>query len=1111
MVSSEISLALRRKLYARSEHVIQRTRSYLASIMMWLCIILACSGTGWFAYQYFLVPQPGTYAPEWQQANWIQPVDIKSPTAYFRYGMTLNALPDNAFVTITANQSFQLYVNGLLIGTNVQDFIPETTPRAYMFDIDSALLTGINVIGVRVVDVDQQRPALQANIGIVVGSHTYSYGTNNQWQSTGDAVLVYPRAATSMFTWSTAAFDASHWQAAAPSQPYSGKRALTVNPIVYTYPLPTHWITPGISEEGYFVHQVNVPANFGDAYIRLVATGKADIFINDHEYMKWDGQVSAPQDNIVTFLNAHDYAAPYRNGLLMGMYNVSPYLHPGINTIAVHVQSPGNTTAKVGLDSHRSSMSMDLLTGQGTSYTDLLASDAGWHASSFPVAGWTHPSTAARQWPQPYPIGRPGTNHSYYIPDSSSPHSIQIIPPILAAEVLLYSTCAVLLFWLVAALCILGRYLPTRRIAYQAASLLFLPPLACEGLLIILAREPLIAQPFPYTGFWALALIALLLLCTAGFWHLTRNKRLQRQGPLQVEAQAQEHVAAQRKEALEGQQPAGPQTRYERLLLWSRQNWGLLAIMFFAIPMVCYGLNYEPFWQDELSSYYAALYIMRHGYPAFVSGFIYPKGELFSYALALLMSIFGTTNVIVPRALTVCEYIVSLPLFYIFMQRLFNRRIAWLATAMLAFSPYTLLWSRQIRMYEQAQFMVILVMFTLYRAIQQRDQQRPVYLALLCLVMAYFSHEENFIILPAALLCTLVATREGIYSIPAILRKKHWWTASLLATALVFIQLMIVYWSHPPTFATDQSRRPPIDPTTDNLPYYVKLLFEQPLIKQGAAPWGMMQPWIGVTSALMILGCILAFCQKSKPIRYYAAFLLVSMATLIGIFTMEADRYYYPLLPLYYLMGSFAFWRITGAFWRFARPVLAQTITRQDARRSYALPQLPRSIQIVAQAIICVLCLTILIAPILPISSYNLFVSRTLGLNYRHHFADYNNVGQFMHAHMQKGDVVLTISPAVTSVYYIGHVDDYLSVNRALFLFEEHGVMRETTSGAHPIFNEAEFMNILASHTRIWIITDNGNYQAGATRNGRFTFPPADFRMVYEGYGAAIYARSIDG
>ena len=144
----------------------------------------------------------------------------------------------------------------------------------------------------------------------------------------------------------------------------------------------------------------------------------------------------------------------------------------------------------------------------------------------------------------------------------------------------------------------------------------------------------------------------------------------------------------------------------------------------------------------------------------------------------------------------------------------------------------------------------------------------------------------------------------------------------------------------------------------------------------------------------------------------------------------------------------------------------------------------------------------------LPISNFDLFVSRVLGIQYRRHFADYDNVAQYMHDHMHPGDTVISIAPAVITLYEVGKVDDYFSIDRALFLLEHNGQLMETTSGAHPLLNEAEFQNVLAEHNRIWLITDNGGYQGGVTRNGRFIFPPPDFHLVYEGYGSGIYFRS---
>src|SRR5258708_3720647 len=89
--------------------------------LTWLCLFLACAGASWFSYQYFLVPHPASFAPQWQGAQWIQAADGNARVAYFRYDTSLNVLPDGAFVTVAANQIFRLYVNGTFVGSNSLD------------------------------------------------------------------------------------------------------------------------------------------------------------------------------------------------------------------------------------------------------------------------------------------------------------------------------------------------------------------------------------------------------------------------------------------------------------------------------------------------------------------------------------------------------------------------------------------------------------------------------------------------------------------------------------------------------------------------------------------------------------------------------------------------------------------------------------------------------------------------------------------------------------------------------------------------------------------------------------------------------------------------------
>src|SRR5438270_1179163 len=213
-------------------------------LIAWTFLLLACMGASWFAYQYFLAPEPPLFTPPWQGAQWVQAGDGNGSVAYFRDVVDLNALPDACFVTIAANQVFRLYVNGVFIGSNSADIVQGTGPRSYIYDVASTLHSGVNVLGIRVANLDQQTPSVRASFGMAHGEALSSSGTGDGWQATTQSSLVYHRYAslTSMLDWTTNVFDASSWLpvqkiANAPSSPL-----LRINPLLYERPLSTQWI-----------------------------------------------------------------------------------------------------------------------------------------------------------------------------------------------------------------------------------------------------------------------------------------------------------------------------------------------------------------------------------------------------------------------------------------------------------------------------------------------------------------------------------------------------------------------------------------------------------------------------------------------------------------------------------------------------------------------------------------------------------------------------------------------------------------------------------------------------------------------------------------------------
>jgi hypothetical protein len=1078
--------------------------------VVWVLLLLAILSANWFAYQTFLVSQNGNFTPNWGSAQWIQPQTGKAPVAYYRYSTSLNSLPDSAFVTIAASQVFRLYVNGTYIGTNYSDFMQGIYPRTYIYDILSALSSGPNVIAVRVANVDENIPGVRINLGFSYGNAIYYRGSGNGWIATFNSAAVYPRYTTFLRAWSMKDFDASSWLPVRVMQSPPVTPALTVNPLLYEHPIAINWVSAGSGHEAYFTRKFIVPVGLTGAWLRVAATGVADIYVNGSQFIVWNGQPVITDQNLADYLSdpgSTENVPQYRSGLILGVYNIAAYLHPGVNTIAIHVLSPGIDASIVGLNSLNAAMTCDMLFSDFIGRNYWVPADSSWSVSNVATPGWQQGNLESGQWHTPVMIERPGAVRALYLPDNTTVRSEQIVPLSLLAIIVFIGTVGVIALWLAMSFFAVRSYYTKRLDALETMSLGFVPAIALEALLLILSREPQMPQPFPYTWFWGGILLLVLGISYFFLWLNARTRFQQNttgstkslwsfaKPPVVIDTvrngllKLYKKVPDTRSTVLQSEWRQKP-------LRWLQEYWILILIIIVAIPLIGYNLGYEPYWQDELASYDAAQGILAHGLPYFYSGFLYTKAELFSYMLALWTALFGTQQGS-PRLISAAEYLLSIPLIYYVGCQFFNKRIALIAAAMLAFSPVTLTWGRQMRMYEQAQLITLLVCLLFYKALLNPRKKLPVYLAAITLVVDYLSHEEIFIILPAVLLCVLIFSMDKKRRLPSVLLQKHWWGAAAICVVIIGSQLLAAKFTPPPLLGTDSSRRPLVQFTTDNLVYYTKLLFFPQALGKGTLPW------ITLDSLLAIMGCFWALRTKNWRIKYCAMFLILSLGTLILGFTMEADRYIYPVLPLYYLLAAYALVNLLQIIWDFARPRIVLPLSANHAQPVFG-GYLSRGMRMFVIYTVAICYLSILIAPVFPLSNYNLFVTRVLGFSYHRHYPDYDALGQYMKRHMQPGDIVIAVSPAISVRYYVGHVDYFFSIDRSLFIFEQQGHIVETASGAQAILSQNDLNAVLEKYKRVWIISDNGSYQAAVAQ--RFRFPP-DFHIVFEGYGSAVYFR----
>ncbi len=1064
----------------------------------WVLLLFACIGASWFSYQCLLVPHSAQFAPDWEGAQWIRAGDAQTPVAYFRYVTSINVLPDAAFVMVAATQVFRLYVNGTFVASNAADFSQNSTPTTYIYDVNALLYSGPDVIALRVANADQQLPGVRASFGLVRG-RTISYsGSGVEWQATAQSTLVYPRYATKADMWMTTGFKAYTWPSAQVASNLTLSPVLMVNPLLYEHPVASRWISAGASHDAYFIRQISFDAS--SIWLRLVANGEASVFINGHLLVTWNGQVPILRQKVASYLSAAETPVYYRTGLALGVYDVTSYFHSGVNTLAVHVSNPGVSAAQVGLDSLQAAMALDVLICDTQGHSAWLMTDATWHVSSRPVVSWENGTATALKWVPPIQVARPGVSSTFYLPGTSTLRNTQIFPLLLVAEILLFSCGGIVGLWLLISLVALRRYYSSPKIALETLSVAYLPALICEVLLLVLSREPLLPQPFPYTYFWGCILIAMVVASYILLWLIARNAL---QLSIDTSRPEEQKLSFFRTLALllTNAHLFPRLHRYRiypyipaRIVARFYRHWMLLPLIFISLPLSWYNLSYEPLWQDELSSYYAAQGVLAHGFPFFPSGFLYEKAELYSYVLALWTAFFGNAD---GRFISVIEYVVSVPLLYFVGCYFFRRRVALLATAMLTLSPSVLLWARQIRMYEQAQLLTLLVMYLFCRAVQEQGRPRFLYIALSVLILDYLSHEEVFVILPALIIGVLVLSKDGFYRFPSVVYRKRWWCALLIGGTCITVQLLLTHVTHPPVLGTDSSQRPSVQFSSDNVSFYLNLLFFPSANRA--------MPWITLNSVLATIGSIWARYDTNRRAKYCALFLGVSFFTLMLVFTMQADRYLYPLLPAYYLMGAYALIKILEVVHVL---IAADTIRQKTAYngRSIRKTYFSQPMRWLMRCNLILACASVLLAPMLPISNYNLFVSRVADLSYHRHYPDYDVVGHYMQQHWKKGDVVISVAPDFSIFYYTGHVNYFFSIDRALFLFERDGYIVDTSIGVQALLNQDDFRAVLAAHPRIWIISDNAEYQAEVAK--RFVFPP-DFHIVFEGYGSAIYFRGM--
>jgi HEAT repeat protein len=134
------------------------------------------------AFTFRLVAASPGAIPPLDAANWIWSSETNSESA-LRKTFNLESAPTNATVFITADNGYELYVNGSLVGSEV-GVEAEVWKSVERYDITSRLAKGRNVIGIQGLDLGGVRAVIAAGRIQCSNGAVLKFVTDDTWRAT---------------------------------------------------------------------------------------------------------------------------------------------------------------------------------------------------------------------------------------------------------------------------------------------------------------------------------------------------------------------------------------------------------------------------------------------------------------------------------------------------------------------------------------------------------------------------------------------------------------------------------------------------------------------------------------------------------------------------------------------------------------------------------------------------------------------------------------------------------------------------------------------------------------------------------------------------------------
>ena len=1007
-------------------------------------------------------------------------------TAFFLLHLPDGPLPLTATLWLEGDQQVTPYINGLRVAR------PPTAPGRNLetttdlpkfvgqYDILASLAASNNLLGLEVVNLANRVPAFRARV-------TYGYGNGAQqtfgiqpasWLSTTDVRLT-GQSAPESGAFTVRGHAVGIWQPAETAQPRSGTATVTIPPDAYSTPPFGHGMVGNVAVESFAASTVvNDPSGCQEGWVRVAAIGSYVVSVDGMPILSGTGtrRYFGDPDKVASASNAVRTVVP--SVVPFQIADLCPVLPAGTHTVTVWVNALGAPFVY-----------LDGIVRSGRTATSF-ATGPSWHVDQ--------------------PVGYVANPQSYVATFNTVPTAISI-PTGVQLSRRLSLMLAVLTAVAVAVL--LARASGLRLAAGLRSAVLGLLP-AC-GLVLVLTelRHMVYVQPpFPSTPdiLWAVLMVALAgvvaMLCTT-VWSRRPGVRVASTTSIGGTGGAS-GAGADRANGTNGVNgangadransghgtngvngangadgvhgPKGPDGTDGALRALgeappietapSRRRWqestasgwsqgplyrlGVMAVALYGFVVEIYRIDFQPLWQDELSSIAAAQGIRAHlPLPQWPSGFLYWKSELYSLLLAVVGGV-THDNTAWLRSISVLWYVATILLvgFFLLPMVLRNRRALQIATlALFALSPMEAAHARDVRMYQMVQCFVVIVAILLLRAIKS-PSTKNILLVMVALVAMYLTHEESFGVLPIVpiVLFWLCGSRW--------MRNWRWWAFGGGAIAVIGMQLLMVKVTHPPAFGTDLSGATTVQWDPSPLYYVFRLFFTDTTF--GAS--------ITVISSLALLGVVVGLYRRQMERKYLALYWIVPMIVVSDLLVERDSRYCFVCFPfLFVLAGCGLADLLDGLRWAVSGG------TR--------MVRTPRRYASVCVAVFAV-ALTVAVGEslIAGLPDFGPLAQTLASANVSQSELNYPLADDYVKSRLRPGDAVIAAAPANLVGSTMGRAPDYWVPYRRysnlLYVFDKNHRVVETEYGAGALLNGPAFERAIDAHPRSWLIVADDNY-----------------------------------